>query len=309
MKKRTLDLQRFADGTDGAAAEGVTSGDAGQDGRKKGDLSNVIYGKQDDAADDAGDDPDNDETDGSDGVDASEEDQESFEDLIKGKFKDDFHKKVKGIINSRFAQTKGLEEQLNSYAPVLDALRNKYGLGRDADPEAIMSALDEDSSFYEDEALERGMSVEDLKSIKKIERENARLKEQMNAANTQREADRIYQGWLAQEAELKEIYPDFDFRTEAENEEFTSLIKNGINLRTAYEVVHKDEIITGAMAMTAKKVKEQVTQSIAKNGKRPLENGINAGSGKVVKSDVEKLTKADRDEIEKRVMRGEKIVF
>ena len=309
MQKRILDLQRFADGAP-AAAEGVTPGDAGQDdGRKNEDLSNVIYGKQDDAADDAGDDPDDDETDGSDGADASEEDQESFEDLIKGRYKDEFHKKVKGIIDSRFAQTKDLEEQLESYAPVLDTLRDKYGLKRDADSEAIMAALDEDSSFYEDEALERGISVEDLKSIKKIQRENARLNEQMNRVNTQREADRIYQGWLVQEAELKEIYPDFDFRTEAENENFQALIKNGIDLRTAYEVVHKDEIITGAMAMTAKKVKEQVTQSIAKNGKRPLENGINAGSGKVVKSDVEKLTKADRDEIEKRVMRGEKISF
>lgn len=308
MKKRIMDLQRFAEGGEGSAvAEGVTPGDAGREDGRNEDLSNVIYGKQDDAADGA------DEEDGEDaeGSPDGEEPEETFDELIKDRYKDEFHNKVKDIIDRRFARenarTKDLEDRINAYAPLIEALAGKYGTA--SDPDAILAAIEEDSSFYEDEALERGITVEQLKSIKKIERENAQLKEQMDAENNRKKADEIYQGWLRQESELKEIYPDFDFRTEAANEDFATLIKNGIDLQTAYEVVHKDEIITGAMAVTAKKVKQQVADSIRANGNRPVENGINAGSGRTIKSDVSKLSKADRDEIEKRVMRGEKISF
>ena len=308
MKKTTMDLQRFADGA--ATAEGVTPDNAGQENGRNDDLSDVIYGKQDDAAKEA-DDEETDEDGNGSGPEGEEAETETFEDLIKGRYKDDFHNKVKDIIDRRFAQsnaqTKGLEERLNSYGPLMEALAGKYGT--ENDPEKILKAIEEDSSFYEDEALERGITVEQLKSIKKIERENARLKEQMDAENNRKKADEIYQGWLKQESEVKEIYPDFDFRTEAANEDFAALIKNGIDLQTAYEVVHKDEIITGAMAVTAKRVKQQVADSIRANGNRPVENGISAGSGKTIKSDVNKLSKADRDEIERRVMRGERISF
>ena len=47
------------------------------------------------------------------------------------------------------------------------------------DAAALTKAIEEDDSFFEDEALERGIPVEQLKEIRKMERENADLKRQM----------------------------------------------------------------------------------------------------------------------------------
>lgn len=54
------------------------------------------------------------------------------------------------------------------------------------------------------------------------------------------------------------------------------LLRSGVDARTAYEVVHKDEIIGGAMQYTAQRVQEKVVNDIRARGMRPPENG---GSG------------------------------
>ena len=56
-------------------------------------------------------------------------------------------------------------------------------------------------------------------------------------------------------------------------------------------------------------VEQKLTNKIIAQGQRPTENGISSQSATVVKSDVSQLTKADRDEIRRRVARGEKISF
>ena len=80
-------------------------------------------------------------------------------------------------------------------------------------------------------------------------------------------------------------------------------------VRTAYEVIHKDEIIPAAMHMTAKTVEQKLTNKIIAGGARPSENGNSSQGASVTKSDVSQLTKADRAEIARRVARGEKISF
>lgn len=87
------------------------------------------------------------------------------------------------------------------------------------------------------------------------------------------------------------------------------LLRNGIDVKTAYEVVHKDEIIQGAMAVTARKVRERVIDNIRAYGRRATENGISSQAGIVFKTDINSLTKAGREEIDRKVARGEKIKF
>mgnify|MGYP000640554912 CR=1 FL=1 len=106
---------------------------------------------------------------------------------------------------------------------------------------------------------------------------------------------------------LKEIYPDFSFDEEVENKDFLQLLQNGIDVRTAYEVAHHDEIMRGAMQMASAKTAERVTDGIRAKGLRPPENV----SSKPVeqKIDISKLTAKDIDELSKRAARGEKITF
>lgn len=122
-------------------------------------------------------------------------------------------------------------------------------------------------------------------------------------------ADSLYKSWMEQSESIKSVYPSFDLRAEIQNPKFTDLLKNGIDVRTAYEVLHKDEIIPAAMQFTAKTVEQKLTNKIIANGARPKENGISAQSAAITKADVSQLTKADREEIIRRVARGEKITF
>lgn len=142
-----------------------------------------------------------------------------------------------------------------------------------------------------------------------MEKENADLKRQMQEARVRENADRIYADWMNQSDALKNIYPSFNLDNELHNQRFVDLLRNNVDVRTAYEVIHKDEIIPAAMQFTAQQVRQKMTNNIIANGSRPIENGISSQASAIVKSDVSQLSKADRQEIIRLVARGEKIRF
>ena len=142
-----------------------------------------------------------------------------------------------------------------------------------------------------------------------MERENAELKAQMNEKQRRETAANQYAAWMEQAEKAKKIYPTLDLNTEAKNPEFLKLLNAGVDVGNAYLVIHKDDIIPAAMQYTAKTVEEKVANNIAAGRARPVENGNSSQSASVVKSDVSQLSKADRQEIIRRVQRGEKIRF
>ena len=117
-------------------------------------------------------------------------------------------------------------------------------------------------------------------------------------------------GWLKESVEIKEVYPDFDLRNELRSSRlFSQLVLAGAPLKASYEIVHKDEIISGAMAYTADKVREQVVKNIETKGRRPLENGISSESAVMTAIDVNALTAKDIHKILKQVENGASIKF
>ena len=231
-----------------------------------------------------------------------------FEALIKGEYKDLYDQRMQDTIQKRL---KGQAETVNRYnalAPVLQMLGDKYGVDAN-DADALSKAIEEDNSFYEDEAMEKGLTVEQLKEIKKMERENSALRAQMQERETREQADALYANWLEQAEQVKQVYAGFDLEGEMQNEQFRNLLRSNVPIKTAYEVIHKDEILPAAMQFTAKKVSEKITNSIKAGQNRPAEGAMGAGSSVVVKSDVSQLTKADIEEINRRVARGERISF
>lgn len=310
MKK--INLQLFAgDGAGtaaGASAAAGSSGEAAVDAAQNGrEPQKVVYGRQDDTAG-----QDDGAVEGDAEADKPDEtvqaERKSFDELIRGDYKKDFDEKVHKIIGSKTASIKSLQEEMDRVNPILDLVSRKYGVDA-KDIDALTEAITNDESYYEQEAMNKGISVEQLKQMRRIERENDILRQSLERSRQENESARIYSDWMEQSEKLKETYPDFDFEKEAMNEDFSSLLRNGIDVKTAYEVVHKDEIIQGAMAVTARKVKEKVTNNIRANGRRATENGISSQAGIVFKTDVNSLTKADREEIDRRVARGEKIKF
>ena len=215
---------------------------------------------------------------------------------------------MQDTIQKRLKGTKETVDKYEALAPTLEILAKKYGVDA-SDIKALNKAIEEDDSYFEEEALEKGITVEQLKEIRKMERENADLKRQMEEQNRKENANKVYAQWMEQAEQAKSVYPSFDLRAEMQNPQFVNLLRSGIDVKTAFEVLHKDEIIPAAMQYTAKTVEQKLTNKIIANGARPSENGNSSQSATVVKSDVSQLSKADRAEIIRRVQRGEKIRF
>lgn len=205
---------------------------------------------------------------------------ERFSELIAGEFKDEFRDKTQNIIDKRFKQTKTLEGRLSRLAPVLENLYGQFGVS-DGDDDALLEAFERDAA--------------DKKA--KSENEAARARADIDV-------------WLNEAGALSEVYPSFDFRSELKsNPEFARLLKAGVPVKSAYEVIHKDEILGGAMEYTAKKVSEQVARGIESKAARPLENGLGTGTGVRTGVDVNTLSNGDILDILKKVKSGAKITF
>ena len=302
----TLNLQLFGEGTGGGdggtGAEGATGATATAAVSQKADknpLANVKYGTQ---AEDTTPTAEVTNT-------APAEDRNAkFEALIKGEYKDLYDARVQDTVQKRLKGSKETVDKYNALTPTLEMLAKKYGVEA-TDIEALNRAIEEDDSYYEEEALEKGITVQQLKEIRKMERENAELKRQMEEQNRKDNANKLYAQWMEQEQQTKSVYPNFNLRAEMQNPKFVDLLRSNVDVKTAFEVIHKDEIIPAAMQYTAKQVEQKLTNKVIANGARPVENGNSSQGASLTKSDVSQLNKADIAEINRRVARGEKISF
>lgn len=242
--------------------------------------------------------------------------EDEWDTLIKGKYKDQFGKAVSDAVNKRFKNQKDLQGQIDAIDPIIRAVAERYEVKADADGRIPISALSEkvlnDNAIYEKEAFERGMSVEDLKQIKSLERENAQLKRASQMTAEQREWEEL----VAQGENVKQMYPAFDMDVEMQNPQFGRLLATlkgsgfGDPVRIAYETVHRDEIMGGAMEYAVKQTEQKIANSIQSGMSRPQENGTaKVAAGAPTALDPSKLSKSQIEDIKQRAARGERITF
>lgn len=244
------------------------------------------------------------------------EGQPTWDDLIKGQYKKEYNQAVKDAVNKRFKNQRDLQGQIDSIDPMIRALAQKYNVNANEDGSIPIDALTkmvmDDNSMYEEEAFQRGMSVQDLKQLKQLEAENRILKSANQRTEEQREWDVI----VAQGEALKEIYPDFDLDMEMGNAQFGRLLatmqRSGFPnpVQTAYEAVHREEIMGGAMRYAVAQTEQKISNSIQSGMRRPVENlSQNQSAATVPGSDPSRLTLAQIQDIKRRAERGEKISF
>lgn len=291
-----LNLQLFADGGEGGNSTadgqtGVTPTDAGSDKGDKQTAAHAADGQNKTTAQSA------------------EERAAAFEKLIKGDYKDLYDARVQDTIQRRLKEQKGVADKYNALSPVLKLLGDKYGIDAN-DSAALAKAIEEDDSYFEDEAMKRGITVDELRKEHRMKKENDELREKVQAYMDKEHREQTYMKWMNEAKAAKEAYPDFDIKTEAKNEQFTKLLNAGIDVKTAYEVIHmNDVIIPREKANTARAVEEKLTNKVLANGARPQENGSASGGATLVKPDVSKMTKAQRAEINRRAAMGERITL
>lgn len=229
-----------------------------------------------------------------------------FEALIKGKYKAQYDARFQQGINARHKDYMQNKQQLESLNPMLDMLKEKYGV---SDVKDLQKAIMDDDSYYEEEAMERGMTVEQLKYMKQMERENKAYKaREQESIQEQMQREKI-EGWLRQEAQFKQKAPDFSLREELANPEFERLLAAGVNVETAFNVIHQDEIMSGAMNYTAKKAVEKTVNDIKARGMRPSENGLGTTATEPKRKTVGEMTGEEILEMANKAKKGEKISF
>lgn len=319
-----VDLQLFNDGGTAGAAEGsaaatenapkVESKLNGSNRRSKsGEFDNVVFGKQEGTTaegttslDTEGNPTGAGKTDVQTTSDTLEARRKAYNDLISGEYKDIDQERFQQVFDRRFKQVKGMESELAAHKPIIDKLMTRYGV---TDIAKLEQALNEDTEYWERVAEERGMTVEQYHAMQKLEQENAELKKIRQRETNQKQFQNQIETWYKDAEKVKELYPSFDFKKEAQNPEFINLLRHGNSVEHAYKVLHFDELTQNAARVAAQTADAQAQAKFKSKSSRPSENGTSSKSAVIVKNDVGSLTRAERAEIARRVQRGEKISF
>ena len=150
----------------------------------------------------------------------------------------------------------------------------------------------------------------------KLESENQRLtaaekfaEDQRKAAQRQVEIDRIHAEWDREAEQLKAQYPEFDLEQTLANPEIANLMRLGVSMSNAYRAVYFDQIMAQNESRTAKQVERGVEARIRQRGTRPGENGIRPGGAAQTHTDVNALTRKEREQLERAALRGQVVTF
>ena len=226
----------------------------------------------------------------------------------------EYNKQMQAVVQSRLRTAKTAEDNLNKLAPTIELLARKYNLDpTNIDYEALNKAVNDDDDYYENKALEMGVSVETAKKIDKQERDSAR--EQAQAERTLQE-QKIQQHLIKLEQQgeaMRKVFPNFDLRTELQNPAFARMTSPnvGISVEDAYYAVHRNEIQAAAMQVTAQKTAEKISNAIQAGSRRPDEAGTSSQAPSVSTFDYRNASREQREALKKRIRdaaaRGEKL--
>ena len=141
--------------------------------------------------------------------------------------------------------------------------------------------------------------------LRGLRQENARLRRETEERR-QAQAGALLR-LQAEEGRIRQVYPDFDWQKELASPQFGRLVTAGVDGQTAYELVHRQELLKAAMHYAAAQTRSEMARAIASGGSRAAEN--RGGSRTVTRSDPRGLTSRELAAIRRRVQDGEKIRF
>ena len=226
----------------------------------------------------------------------------------------EYNKQMQAVVQSRLRTAKGAEDTLTKLTPALELLARKHNLDpTNMDYDALAKAINDDSDYYEDKALEMGVPVETAKKIDQQERETARNKVQAERTlQEQKFQEHIIK--LEQQGEaLKKVFPSFDLRTELKNPAFARMTAPGVGLSVedAYYAVHRNEIQVAAMQATQRQTAQKISNAIQSGSRRPDEAGISSQAPSVSTFNYRTASKEQRNALKQRIRdaaaRGEKV--
>ena len=209
----------------------------------------------------------------------------------------EYNKEIQAIVQSRLRGAKGAEEALSKLTPALELLARKHGQDpAKMDYDALAKAISADSAYYEDKALEMGVPVETAMKIDQQERDTARQQRLEQQTIQQQKIQKHFDGLRQQGEAMKAQFPNFDLQKELQNPAFLRMTAPdvGISVQDAYFAVHRNEIMSAGMQVTAQKTAQKISNSIQAGSRRPQENGTTGQAPSVTTFDYRKASPEQR---------------
>ena len=213
----------------------------------------------------------------------------------------EYNAEMQKMMQERVKKSKEAEDTLSKAAPLLSVLAKKYGQdGENIDYDALIQAVYKDDGNFEDQALAEGKPVDEVR-------------QQAYQNLEQQKIQRHIQGLEQQGEALKQVFPNFDLRTELQNPSFARMTSPsvGISVEDAYYAVHRKEIQQAAMQVTAQKTAQKISNSIQAGQRRPEEHGTSGQAASVTTFDYRNASREQRAALKKAIRdaaaRGEKL--
>ena len=227
----------------------------------------------------------------------------------------EYNKQMQATIRARLKNAGAAEEAIAKMAPAIEVLARRHGQDpANPDYEALAKAISDDDSYYEEMALEQGVTVETAKRLDQQERDRARQqRDQQRTLEEQQIRDHFVS--LEKQAEsLKKVFPGFDLRAELKNEAFARMLAPGkgiMSVEDAYYAVHRKEIDAARSQVIAQQTAQNISNAIQAGTRRPNENGSTGQAPSVTTFDYSKANRQQRDALKAQIYaaaaRGEKV--
>ena len=230
----------------------------------------------------------------------------------------EYNKEMQLTVKSRLKQAGKAEEAMSKLEPALEVLALKYGQDpANIDFDALAKAIGDKKSYVEDKALEMGVTYSTAEKLVDDELGDARQRktELQEKDNLELRMLDDHMRNLEQQGEaLKKVFPNFDLRTEMQNQAFRRMLAPGkglMSVEDAYYAVHRKEIDAARSQVIAQRTAQNISNAIQAGSRRPNENGTSGQSASVTTFDYSKASKAQREALKQHIRasaaRGEKV--
>lgn len=227
-----------------------------------------------------------------------------FFELVEGEYKDIYEREFQKAFNRRYRDARENEERMQKLNPLLNKLMVRYNIdGNNVD--ALAKAIDGDRAIWESAAEDVGMTDEQYAEFLQAKVDSRRWSEAEEARLKEEEAEKQMSAWNDAVKEAKKLYSDFDIDELVEDERFCSMLRAGVPMHHAYEVLHLADIKNSV----AKTTEKNVVEGIRAKGMRPKENGISSNNGIATNTDISKLGLSDIKSAIEKARRGEVVRF
>lgn len=118
-----------------------------------------------------------------------------------------------------------------------------------------------------------------------------------------------YLSMLREADALRARYAGFSLPELLEDTRFLGMLRAGLSMEDAYLAMHGREVLRQAIAATHRWTETQLRAQWAEESRRPLEGAMTGGSTALSRANPAQMTRAQREAIARRVLKGERVLL